>query len=289
MQLKQMFRVFACLTGVMAGTQAMGLDLNVSDYYYSKDLGLFFNRPDIGTDTVYYIPQTQETLRDMQRTVKVNDTVYNVWEVSVSFPATVDLDQVKQNKPVWANAGFLRTDVEALQHCEANRSADPGISFVQKVENAYKRIGLISSSEVFLCKVTLAVLPGDTATLDYLKSRAAAGSLVARGLAPFKLTVENQGQDVDNVDLAPSHQSLKDKAPLLRSVSREAALVAIGSSFKNYDNRAFESILRFVSSGQSNDLLGRYFIVEGNKYTLKPTMTQNLLKLTNDTNVEVNL
>jgi hypothetical protein len=286
MQLKKVFRTIACLTGVMAGSQAMGLDLNVSNYYHHKDLGLFFNRPEIGTDTVYYIPQTQETLRDLQRNVRINDTLYNVWEVSVSFPSTVDLDRVKQSKPEWANAGFLRTDVETLEYCEANRSTDPAISFVQKLDSAYKRVGLVSSTEVYLCKVTLAVLPGDNATLDYLKSRVAAGNLVARGLAPFKLTIAASTQDVD---LAPSFQALQENASLLRNISREAALVAIGSAFKTYDNKTFESILSYVGSGQSQDLLGRYFKLEANKYTLKPSMTQNLLKLSNDTEVEVNL
>jgi hypothetical protein len=274
------------MTGVLAGTQAMGLDLNVSNYYYHKDLGLFFNRPDIGTDTVYYIPQTQETLRDLQRNVRINDTLYNVWEVAVSFPSSVDLDRAKQNRPEWANAGFLRSDVETLEYCQANRSTDPAISFVQKIDSAYKRVGLVSSTEVYLCKVTLAVLPGDTATLDYFKSRVAAGNLVSRGLAPFKLTVAASVQDVD---LAPSFQALQENASLLRSVSREAALVAIGSAFKAYDSKTFESILAYVGNGQSQDLLGRYFKLEANRYSLKTTMTQNLLKLSNETQVDVNL
>jgi len=264
----------------------MGLDLNVSDYHYSKDLGLFFNRSEIGSDTVYYVPQTQESLRDLQRTVRVNDVLYNVWEVSVSFPSTVNLERVKQSKPGWTNAGFLRTDVEALEHCQANRSTDPAINFVQRLDNTYKRVGLISSAEVFLCKVTLAVLPGDTATLDYLKARAAAGTLVARGLAPFNLTVDSAGQDID---LAPSFQALKDNASLLRNVSREASLVAIGSAFKTYDGPSFESILGYVGSGQSNDLIGRYFTVEANRYTLKSNMTESVLKLSADTEVVVNL
>ncbi|WP_141731488.1 hypothetical protein [Oligoflexus tunisiensis] len=284
-------RTLTCLTILSSlwSVPALALELNVSDYFHKKDLGLFFTKPEIGGRTVYYVPQTQESLRDTGTIATIQGVVYNVYEASVAFPTGTDLDEVRRLKPEWADAGFLRTEVEALEHCRVSRPATPEFPYLMQIDDVWKKTGLISSTQAFLCKVKIAIKPGDAATKAAMTALAENGELIDRGLASFTLNVTAAQETVLN--LSPSFNYLRepDKADLLVDVSRETALVALGSSFSTLDDASFARVLQYVTTAGANELLTRYFVVKNNRYTLRRDAVNTQLTLTGPARVVIDL
>jgi hypothetical protein len=284
-------RALTCLTILSSfwSVSALALELNVSDYFFRKDLGLFFTKPEIGSHTVYYVPQTQESLQDTGTTTTIQGVVYKVYEASVAFPTGTDLDTIRRLKPEWANAGFLRAEVEALKHCRISRPATADFPYLMQIDEVWKKTGLISATQAFLCKVKIAIKPADENTKATMADLAEDGNLIDRGLAPFTLNVSAAQNAV--LDLAPSVNFLRepDKAELLEDVSRETALVALGSSFSTLDDASFAKVLQYVSQGGANELLSRYFVVKNNRYTLRREAVNTQLTLTGPSSVVITL
>ncbi len=274
---KMKIKLYLVVAFVLAAPKFVwALDIQVKDYLHIQDIGLFFVRQITDTDVVHYVPRTQTLLRNSEVTQKINGETYNIWLATVVFPDKVNLDEVRRQKPEWAQWGFVRSDVEAQEHC---RVAVPPVAddfhYFQKINPEWQREGLVSSTEAIYCQVNIAIKVGDTQSEDKLQELRYARDLIATGIAPFKLIYEQDSV----LDLEPPLSFLHNYPTLAAESERSAALVLLGASFTSWTDSDFATVMDFIKKEGADVVLDLLFDRTGSLFTPKTELSDRYLNI----------
>ena len=266
------------MASMIYSTSGLALSIDVKDYDYQEDEGLFFLRSNIEEKIVYYIPQTVQTIRATGVTSTIDGEEYKVYEAAVAFPAEVDFDKVKARKSGWRDAAFLRTDVEAVSDCKVSLPSTSRLTYFQKISDEWQRRGLVSSSEAFLCKVNIAIKPNDQRTLSKLQQLAADNKLIDRGLAKFQLT---SAAAASTIALEPIYDFLvaaSDARDSDQNLTKTTAVLLLGASLSTMNDERFQSLLPDLDTELIGELLAELFDVTNGRYELKESLESSQLK-----------
>ncbi|MEM9102147.1 MAG: hypothetical protein AAGB12_07470 [Pseudomonadota bacterium] len=258
--------------GLMASSlsSVSALEIDVSDYLYEEEIGLFFTRPTVSEDVVYYIPQFTQTLRDTGVSETINGVLRRIYEVTVGFPNSIDLDEVRLLKPEWQEFGFLRSDVRAENDCEISRASSSAFDYLQRIADVWRREGDVSSTELVYCKVDVAIRPDDTLTKSRLEQLVAQNNLVDEGIEEFVLNVESVNEIVN---ITPVFDFLTDTKSTtnLDDLTKNASLVSIGAAMSVLNDTEFTLILSEIDNDDNfaEQFLLNLFSENQGEYSLK--------------------
>ncbi len=252
-------------------------DITVEDYHIKKDVGLFFTRPEIAEHVVYYVPKTEQTLKYTGISTVIEGEDYNIYEATVRFPAAIDLNVIRQEKPVWGEHGFLRSEVNAIDTCRVKIGKTEDFHYFQQIDDVWKRSGLVSTTEAVFCKVTIAIRIDDVDTLAAMEAMAETADLIFQGIDSFNLIIE------DGIDLTQPFNILFEKnlGNFLTEVSRDTALLSIGIALSENETSEIKAIIDILEPyfDTSNDLISRFFTLENNAYTLRQTIVNPFIPI----------
>lgn len=155
--------------------------INRKDVLHVEDIGVFFTKPQVADDIVYYIPFPQTVVTKTPRQVELWGSLHDLWLATLSFPRRVDLDRVRKIKPEWASVGFVRADVFATKPCSIAVPKSDDFPYRYKIDKVWKRSGRVSTNEAIYCQLKVA-LPRDSQSGEKeLVRLASEGSLIDPG------------------------------------------------------------------------------------------------------------
>lgn len=284
----KMYRTVLFFSILFYKLDVQALEVFVDDYYFDIDVGLFFTRSNVVEDVVYYIPPIQETFTDLNQTTDIDGESFSIYAANVMFADDVDLEVVRSLKPEWIDFGFLRSDVEAVEHCRISLSPSEDFVFYQSISPEWERNGLVSSSEAFFCRMQVALRPGDENVLNEMRANAEASRLVNTGIAPFELAFNNQFSGT--VSLSAAFDFLVSADPeSLADLEYLPAITSIGASLAYLGSDEIDAIFSRAESDALfiNELLSYFYSNNENEYSLRNEITNNTIVFENTISIDV--